>query len=155
MQLLPCTCSSPRRASCPQTALADLIIVTDFTTNALRMEWTVTETTLFDQGNGINSGTVLSSVEFGSGPEAGNGGTDLFNVTSPFSLTHRYDINVGPAELDEGNLNFGDFNSTIATRIGFLNLRSVPGPIVGAGLPGLILACGGLLGWWRRRQKMG
>jgi hypothetical protein len=96
-------------------ALADLEIESISTSNVLGTAWTVVETTLFDQGNGINSGTVLSSLRFGTNGSglAGSGFGERFDVTGPFSLTHRYDIIVSDIAFCDCDVNFGSANSTI------------------------------------------
>jgi hypothetical protein len=55
-----------------------------------------------------------------------------------------------PGNVGTGNFVVSEFTADVSRPN---DLDSVPGPIAGAGLPGLILACGGLLGWWRRRRK--
>ena len=114
-------------------------ITSAFDSVGLTPGWTLHEATFVNgvlqrfadfTGTG-GTGPLLSTANFGAGP--------TWTLDAVFTITNGTPGSMGPGIL-------GDVNAGI-------KVESVPGPIVGAGLPGLLAAMG-LGRWtWRRRRK--
>jgi hypothetical protein len=74
------------------------------------------------------------------------------SLTDPYSFT-------GPGGVGTGFFRFTDSNGVITqalftpTQASMSEVAAVPGPMVGAGIPGFVMALGGLIAWRRRRMQ--
>jgi hypothetical protein len=88
----------------------------------------------FDNGHGttLNGDFVISPAAVG-----------LFGMVEPFTFTFLNPSTGTSSSITERLQVFGEAIAPLA----------VPGPVLGAGLPGVIIAGGGLSLWWRSRRR--
>ena len=116
----------------------NLTFTSSLTSNVLPPGWTVTMTTFLDAGNTLwGTATTLASNAFTTADSfnsslSANTGGGLYSVTQLYTI-----VATGSGQA-----------------LSTMNISAVPGPMVGAGLPGLLLAAGGLLALARRRRMV-
>jgi hypothetical protein len=116
----------------------DSVLSLDFAGTAgtfSKLDDTLSPTILFD----VVNGTPIFEMDFRTFDQAVELGTYSFQNVH---LTQRV-----ATDFQHELVSFGFATETFTP-------AAVPRPIAGAGLPGLILAGGGLLGWWRRRRNI-